>query len=142
MRHRTLAAALAVAAIVLPTGHAAAHDNGYPAVPLLSTTTTIVGEPLHYPAPAAAKVTAAIVTVAPGDKTIVHKHGVPMFACILGGELVVDYGDHGKRTYRQGQSFVEAMDVAHFGINNGTEPVRILVVYMGADGAENVIPVK
>jgi hypothetical protein len=34
------------------------------------------------------------------------------------------------------------MDVAHFGVNSGAEPVRILVVYMGADGAENVIPVK
>ena len=76
------------------------------------------------------------------DKTIVHRHGVPMFAYILGGELIVDYGDHGKRTYRQGQAFVEAMDVAHFGVNSGAEPVRILVVYMGADGAENVIPVK
>jgi quercetin dioxygenase-like cupin family protein len=142
MRHRTLAAALALAAIVLPASYAAAQDSGYPAIPLLSTTTTIVGEPLHYPAPAAAKVTAAIVTVAPGDKTIVHKHGVPMFAYILGGELTVDYGEHGKRTYRQGQAFVEAMNVAHFGVNSGPEPVRILVVYMGADGSENVIPVK
>jgi hypothetical protein len=35
---------------------------------------------------------------------------------------------------------MEAMDVAHFGVNTGAEPVRILVVYMGADGAENVIP--
>jgi hypothetical protein len=34
------------------------------------------------------------------------------------------------------------MDVAHFGVNSSAEPVRILVVYMGADGAENVIPVK
>jgi quercetin dioxygenase-like cupin family protein len=142
MLHRTLGTALAVAATVLPITQAAAQDSGYPAVPLLSTATTVVGEPLRYPAPAAAKVTAAIVTVAPGDKTIVHKHGVPMFAYILGGELTVDYADHGKRTYRQGQAFVEAMDVAHFGVNSGAEPVRILVVYMGADGAENVIPVE
>ena len=37
---------------------------------------------------------------------------------------------------------MEAMDVAHFGINNGKEPVKILAVYMGAKGAKNVIPVK
>jgi quercetin dioxygenase-like cupin family protein len=142
MLHRTLTAALALAAIVLPASHAAAQDSGYPAVPLLSTMTTIVGEPLRYPTAGTAKVTAAIVTVAPGEKTIVHRHGVPMFAYVLSGELTVDYGEHGKRTYRQGQAFVEAMDVAHFGVNGGAEPVRILVVYMGADGAENVIPVK
>jgi hypothetical protein len=35
MLHRTIAAALALAAIVLPASHAAAQDSGYPAVPLL-----------------------------------------------------------------------------------------------------------
>jgi hypothetical protein len=37
---------------------------------------------------------------------------------------------------------MEAMDVPHFGIDTGTEPVRILAVYMGAEGAADVIPVK
>jgi quercetin dioxygenase-like cupin family protein len=129
-------------AIVPLAGRAAAQDSGYPAVPLLSTGVTAAGETLRYATTGAAKVTAAIVTIAPGTQTIVHKHGVPMFAYILGGELTVDYGDHGKRTYRQGEALMEAMDVAHFGVNTGSEPARILVVYMGAEGAQNVIPVK
>jgi quercetin dioxygenase-like cupin family protein len=140
MLHRRLTAALVLAAIVPLASHAAAQESGYPAVPLLSTGTTVVGETLHYATTGPAHVTSAIVTLAPGSKTIVHRHSVPMFAYILGGELTVDYGDHGKRTYRQGQALMEAMDVAHFGVNTGAEPVRILVVYMGADGAENVIP--
>jgi hypothetical protein len=37
---------------------------------------------------------------------------------------------------------MEAMDVSHFGINNGTQLVRILAVYMGAEGAQDVIPAK
>src|SRR5258706_11105713 len=114
MLHRNLAAALVLVAIVPLASRAAAQDSGYPAVPLLSTGTSVVGETLRYPT-GAAKVTAAIVTVAPGARTIVHKHGVPMFAYILGGELTVDYGEHGKRTYREGQSLMEAMEVAHFG---------------------------
>jgi quercetin dioxygenase-like cupin family protein len=142
MLHRNPAAAAVLAAIVLAASPAAAQDRGYPSVPLLSTGTNVVGETLRYPTTGAANVTAAIVTVAPGETTIVHKHGVPMFAYILGGELTVDYGAHGTRTYRQGQALMEAMDVAHFGVNSSAEPVRILVVYMGADGAENVIPVK
>jgi quercetin dioxygenase-like cupin family protein len=144
MLYRTFVIALAVLAGCALTRPAAARDAAapsYPAVPLLSTGTNIVGEKIHYPA-GDAHVTAAIVTLAPGGRTIVHKHGVPLFAYILSGELTVDYGTHGTRTYRQGQSFMEAMDVAHFGINKGTEPVRILAVYMGADGAKDVIPVK
>lgn len=121
---------------------AAAQDAGYPAMPLLSTGTSILGEPLHYPTTGAAHVTASIVVLAPGGQTIVHKHGVPLFAFILDGELTVDYGDRGKRTYRKGEAFMEAMDVAHIGINTGAQPVRILAVYMGADGSDDVIPVK
>jgi len=144
MHHRSLIIALAVAANCALTGPAAARDAakpGYPAVPLLSTGKTIVGETIHYPS-GPAHVTAAIVTLAPGGRTILHKHGVPLFAYILEGELTVDYGTHGTRTYRQGQSFMEAMDVAHYGINNGTQPARLVAVYMGATGAKDVIPVK
>ena len=136
---RTPAAALVLLAVVAPTGRA--QDSGYPAVPLLSTGKDVVGETLHYPK-GAAHVTAAIVTIAPGAKTIVHKHGVPMFGYILDGELEVDYGAHGARTYRKGDALMEAMGVAHYGINKSAQPVRILVVYMGADGAKDVIPVK
>jgi quercetin dioxygenase-like cupin family protein len=140
MLHRTLTvAALVLVAVAI---RAPARDSGYPALALLSTSTSIVGETLRYPTSGPAHITAAIVTVAPGDKTIVHKHGVPMFAYILEGELTVDYGTHGKRAYRQGQAFMEAMDVDHFGVNTGSQPARILAVYMGAQGAENVIPAK
>jgi quercetin dioxygenase-like cupin family protein len=115
---------------------------GYPAVPLLSTGVTIVGETIRYPTSGPAHVTAAIVTLAPGESTIVHRHGVPLFAYILDGELTVDYGADGKRTYRSGQAFMEAMDVNHFGKNTGTQPVRLLAVYMGAEGAKDVIPAQ
>jgi quercetin dioxygenase-like cupin family protein len=143
MRHRTLTAALALIAIVATADRATTFDSSnYPMVPLLSTGTNIVGETLRYPTSGPAHVTAAIIALAPGGKTIVHKHGVPLFAYILEGELTVDYGEHGKRTYKQGQAFMEAMDVAHYGVNTGTQPVRLIAVYMGAKGAEDVIPVK
>ena len=71
-----------------------------------------------------------------------HKHGVPLFAYILDGELTVDYGTHGTHTYRQGQSFMKSMAVAHFGVNNGSQPVRLLAVYVGAKHAKDVIPAR
>jgi quercetin dioxygenase-like cupin family protein len=139
LRNVMLAAQLAAFALLAP---AAARDQGYPAVPLLSTGQNVVGETLRYPTGGPAHVTAAIVMLAPGEKTIVHRHGVPLFAYILDGELTVDYGAHGRRTYRTGEAFMEAMDVAHFGVNTGTQPARLLAVYMGAAGAEDVIPAK
>jgi quercetin dioxygenase-like cupin family protein len=142
MPRRLAAAALLLVIILTPANRAGAEDGGYPAVPLLSTGTSVVGEPLHYPTSGPAHVTAAIVTVAPGAKTILHKHGVPLFAYILDGELTVDYGDRGKRVYRKGDAFMEAMDVPHYGIDTGAKPVRLLAVYIGAEGSADVIPVK
>lgn len=116
--------------------------QSYPAVPLLSTGTTVIGEPIRYPRTGPAHITAAIVTVEPGGRTIMHKHGVPLFAYILEGELTVNYGKYGTRTYRTGQSLMEAMHAPHYGMNQGAVPVRLLAVYMGAKGAKDVVPAK
>ena len=147
MRYRI---AIVVAALLFTAlasaGRLSAEENAAPApstAPLLSTGTTILGETLHYPTNGPAHVTAAIVTLPPGGRTVLHKHGVPMFGYILEGEITVDYGDRGKRTYHQGDAIMAAMDAAHFGADAGPQPVRILTVYMGADGAPpNVIPVQ
>lgn len=101
---------------------------------LFSTSSTIVGETIAYPAGTPAKVTAAIVTLPHGASTGWHKHGVPLFGYILEGELSVDYGAQGVRVYRAGDGFMEAMNVAHDGRNAGGSDVRILAVYMAADG--------
>lgn len=143
------AAIAAVLTAALSLSPAAAQDTakapvppqGYPAQVLISTGKTVVGETIRYPRTGPAHVTAAIVTLAPGGTAILHKHGAPLFAYILEGELTVDYGAHGKRTYRKGDAIVEAMDVAHSSINNGTETMRLIGVYMGAEGTKDVIPV-
>ncbi|MDI1343753.1 MAG: cupin domain-containing protein [Pseudolabrys sp.] len=141
MLRRTLIAAFAALAIAPALAQSLSPAPSYPAVPLLSTGTTIVGEKIRYPS-GDAHVTASIVTLAPGARTIMHKHDVPLFAYILEGELTVDYGTHGKRTYTQGQSLMEAMAVPHFGVNTGDKTMRLIGVYMGADGADDVTPVK
>jgi len=101
---------------------------------LMSTSQTIVGEPLVYPVNAPARVTAAIVTLPEGLSTGWHSHGVPLFAYLLEGELTIDYGAHGTRIYRAGDAFMEAKDVAHNGHNSGGGDARILAVYMAAEG--------
>ena len=106
---------------------------------LLSTGKTVLGQTVSYPTGAAAKVTAAIVTMLPGEQTGWHQHDVPMFGYILEGEITVDYGAAGTRVYHKGDALMEAVDVAHDGRNTGAGNARILAVFMGADGVPNTV---
>jgi len=124
-------------ALMLAVLPLAASAQAYPTKDLLVTGTTVVGEPIRYPS-GPAKVTASIVTIAPGADTVFHRHPAPLIAYILAGTVTVDYGSHGKRVYRTGEAFVEAMDVTHRGMNLGTETVSILAIYVGAEGTANV----
>ena len=122
-------------------GPAAAQDARYQNLltPVLSGGTTIIGQEIAYPA-GTAKVTAALVVIPPGGETGWHVHEVPLFAYVLDGAVTVDYGSKGIREYKPGDGFLEAMDWPHNGMNKGTAPVRILAVYMGAEGKTTAIP--
>ena len=111
-------------------------------VPLLETTKTVVGEPIVYPTAAPAKITATLVNLSPGASTGWHKHGVPLVGLIMDGELTVDYGAKGKRTFKSGEAFAEAINETHQGTNTGTDMVRLFVVYMGAEGLPTSVPEK
>lgn len=134
-------ALLVLAAVVATPAYAVEPSKDYPIVPLLKGNKTIMGEDFSYPS-GQANVTAAILTLAPGSKTLTHTHGVPLFVYILEGEMEVDYGAKGRKTYKKGDSFIEAMAVAHYGMNNSKAPVKVLTVYMGGAGAKDMIPVK
>lgn len=129
---------LAAAFAALPLAARAEEPAQYQNLltPLLSSSTTIVDQPIAYPE-GTAKVTAAIVTVPPGGQTGWHLHEVPLFAYILEGEITLDYGEKGIVTKKAGDSMLEAMNWAHNGMNKGTVPLRILAVYMGAEGLPN-----
>jgi quercetin dioxygenase-like cupin family protein len=109
--------------------------------PVLSASQTVIGETLVYPS-GKPVLTAVIVTVPPGGETGWHRHPAPLFGYILEGTLEVDYGAHGKRSYRSGEGLLEAMGAPHNGRNLGAVPVRILAVYVGADGLANAEAAK
>ncbi len=138
-------APLMVAAFVLATGFVTAGtaQDAPPPVSsetLLSTQTTIIGQPLSYPTEAPAEVSVSIVTLQPGAETGWHIHPAPLFGHMLEGELTVDYGTEGTRVYRQGDSLMEATDWPHNGTNTGDGPARALVVFMGAEGLSSSAP--
>ncbi len=140
---RRLLAGLALGA-VMATGPALAQaqaqaQDGYPPLDvLLQSGTTIIGQPFAYPE-GTAQVTVAIVTMQPGERTAWHIHDAPLIAHILQGELTLDYGPDGTRVVSTGDTFVEAFQSRHQGVNSGTEIVRILAVFAGAEGTANTI---
>ena len=81
----------------------------------------------------------AIVTMLPGEETGIHFHPVPTYGYILDGELTVSYPGGVEKTYRKGEAVMEAVGTLHNGKNLGTEPARILVVFMGAVGEANTL---
>jgi quercetin dioxygenase-like cupin family protein len=143
MLHRRaaiLAAALLTGLFAVPALAEEAISYKTLVTPLLETSQTVIGQPIVYPA-GTAKVTAVIVTIPPGGETGWHEHAVPLFGYMLDGALTVDYGDKGTRTYNVGDTLMEAMNWPHNGANKGDVPVRILAVYMGADGIPNATAV-
>ena len=135
MTKASLAAALFASGMAGQLSTAAAQAPGF----LLQTDKSVLGEPLQLPPSGAAEVLASIVTLQPGETTPLHRHGTPMFADILEGEVTVNYGDAGQRTYPQGAALMEAMAVPHAGTNTGDRPVKILTVYFGPKGATPVL---
>ena len=133
-----LVAAFAVGVATIREGNA--REPLVRITPLVSSGTSIVGETVRYPQEAAARITAAIVALAPGEETGWHRHGVPTFGYILEGELTVDYGEKGRHVYRPGDAFLEAIEVAHNGRNTGAGIMRVLVVFATADGLATSAP--
>ncbi len=134
---------LVYAAIAAFTAAAACSSialaQGYPLTGVQARSTTVMGEDVAYPVTGKPVLTSAVIIMAPGQSTHVHRHGAPLFVYVLEGEVTVDYGDRGKRVFKQGESLIEAMNVRHFGTNSGSGTLRLLTLYMGAEGTKDVL---
>ena len=153
MSNRTLAAATLAAlatATALTFGGLALAQVDAPAVPatyanlltpLFTGHETIIGQPLALLTDPNPVITSAIATIPPGGQTGWHEHAVPVYVYVLEGAVTVDYGTHGIRVLGAGTSILEAMNWPHNGHNYGDVPVRILAVYLGAEGVANATEV-
>lgn len=136
-RLRAASAVLLVAAAVAVAPVQSIADGQPKVETRLQTGTTILGQPLAYPSGGAPRITAVIVTLEPGQETGRHRHPVPLYGHVLAGELTIDYDGHGTKVYRPVDAFMEAVGTWHNGHNDGTETVRILAVFIGAEGVAN-----
>ena len=102
----------------------------------LSTTTSWDGEPIHYPS-GTAKLSGAIVTLAPGTETGWHIHPVPCIALILEGELLVELKDGRTKRLKAGDTLAEVIQTPHNGKNIGKTTLKIAVFYAGNTELKN-----
>jgi len=97
---------------------------------ILDTGKTVIGQDIQYPS-GSPLITSKIITIPVGAKTGPHIHEYPMFGYMIEGEITVDYGDQGIKTFLKGDSLIEAINYTHDGKNTGNEPAKILVVVIG-----------
>ena len=100
---------------------------------------TTVGQDFKYPA-GKPLIKAFNIEIPVGKQTSLHKHLIPLFVYVVSGDLEVDYGSKGKKTYKAGASFVEAIDWCHFGKVAGKVPVKIIGVYLGEQVPDQIKP--
>ncbi len=66
-------------------------------------------------------------------------HPYPTFVYVLEGAIDVAMDGGAVRSYKAGDSFLEAVNAWHNGKNNGTTPAKVLVVFAGVHGKPNLV---
>ena len=122
--------AVAVISLALVGVYFVIASNDISSQTILNTSKTAIDQDIQYPS-GSPLITSKIITIPVGAETGPHIHEYPMFGYMMEGEITVDYGEHGIKTFVKGDSFVEAVNYIHNGRNSGTELAKILVVVMG-----------
>ena len=122
--------ALSLLLTIRPSLYSESYNSEVQVQENLSSTTTWDGASIHYP-PGTAKVSGAIVTLAPGTETGWHTHPVPCLALILEGELLVELKDGRTKKLKAGDTLAEVINTPHNGKNIGKVPLKIAVFYAG-----------
>lgn len=112
----------------------AQYNNDLVIEPILKTDTTSIGQKIKFPCSDQDEVTMLKITLAPGKATGWHIHEIPVFAYVLKGTLTVEFENHRLVKFPANSSFAEVTNTLHQGINNETEELVLLAVYLGVKG--------
>jgi quercetin dioxygenase-like cupin family protein len=100
---------------------------------ILKTSTSWNQAPLAYPT-GTPEVTGLTIEIAPGAETGWHLHPMPCLAVILQGTLEVSLKDGQVKHLVAGDMLAEVVNTLHNGRNVGTDPVKLAVFFLGAQG--------
>ena len=103
----------------------------------------VLEQPIIYPTQQPAEVTSVIRVLQLGEETGWHKHMEPTHAYLMEGtstiEFEVDGGITDTHTFSKGEAWVGAADVWHNASNKTDQTAVVFVVFMGAEGLENIV---
>jgi quercetin dioxygenase-like cupin family protein len=106
--------------------------------PVTTLNTTITGQPIDVPQ----HPTVSVYTVVfpPGGQLPVHEHPYPHYVYVQEGTLtVVNMQTSETKQFHQGEFFAEMNNTWHFGKNDTTAPVRLLVIDQTPPGMGNMM---
>ena len=86
------------------------------------------------------RITILRITIAPGERLAMHRHPVINAGVVLQGELTVVAENGLSKTFSAGSGIVELVNTFHYGENQGTVPVDLVMFYAG--GADLPVSVK
>ena len=108
-------------------------------ISVIGSPKTTLGQDFKYPA-GQPLIKAFNIEIPVGKKTDLHRHLVPLYVYIVSGDLEVDYGSKGKKIYKPGTSYVEAINWCHIGKVAGKTPVNVIGVYLGEQTPDQIKP--
>ncbi len=112
-------------------------DSKIEFIKLLETSESWNGNPLpNYPA-GRPIITVLKAIIPPNAKLEMHKHSVINAAIVLKGELTVITENKDTIHLKPTEVLSEVVDIWHYGINNGSTPVELIIFYAGAEGVKN-----
>lgn len=107
--------------------------------PVLSAVTTSAGQPITFPKKDG-QVIASIYDIPPGITLPVHEHPFPRLGYVLAGTLSVTNAETGKvENYKSGELISESIGQWHKGTNPGSEMLKLLVIDLVDQGANNTV---
>jgi quercetin dioxygenase-like cupin family protein len=121
-------------------GKVAYEDIEASPITIVGAPKTTLGQDFKYPS-GQPLIEAFNIEIPVGKQTDLHKHLVPLYIYIVSGDLEVDYGSKGKKIYKPGTSYVEAIDWCHIGKVSGKAPVKVIGVYLGEKTPDQIKPV-
>ena len=135
----SILAAAHVSALTHMDGAIAYEDIEATPIVIIGAPKTTLGQDFKYPA-GQPLIKAFNIEIPVGKQTSLHKHLVPLYIYIVSGDLEVDYGSKGKKIYKPGTSYGEAIDWCHIGKVSGKVPVKVIGVYLGEQTPDQIKP--
>jgi len=78
-------------------------------------------------------VTVLDIEIPAGACLAMHYHPMVNAGVVTQGTLTVVSADGHRRHFHKGEAIVELVDKPHYGVNEGDQPVRLIMFYAGAE---------